>query len=161
MAIALFQQPDEVSRLCHESRRAVTSGVTSEKVTFSLPVEIQVGAIIDTSSTPDSFPRVEEVCLLSQHGFGLSPFYDHLPFEVSRCPGSEDLKARLIRAVISEANRPIIEVGSSRATRGAPSSVAKPNRRLPGGVLRRYKRSQPKITGFERVTVAQLSRRSR
>ena len=136
--------------------------VSAEMLRFRCPVEIQPGAIIDTSSTPDSFPRVEEVCLLSQHEFGLSPFYDHLPFEVSSCPGSEALKACLIRAVISDAIRPIIiEVGSSRATRGAPSSVAKPNRRLPGGVLRRYKRSQPKSTGFERVTVAQLSRRSR
>jgi hypothetical protein len=129
---------------------------------FRYPVEIQPGAIIDTSSTPHSFPRVEEVCLLSQHGFGLSPFYDHLPFEVSSCPGSEDLKACLIRAVITESIRPAIpEVGALRATRGVPSSVAMPNRRLPGGALRRYKRSQPKHSRFERVTVAQLSRRSR
>jgi hypothetical protein len=98
---------------------------------------------------------------LSQHGFGLSPFYDFLPFEVSTRRGGTDLKACLI-SVISESIRPtILEVGSSRATRGAPSSVAQPNRRLPGGVVRRYKRSQPKCVGFERVTVAQLSRRSR
>lgn len=53
------------------------------------------------------------------------------------------------------------EVGSARAARVGPSSVVMPNRRLPGGALRRMKRSQPAIVGYERVTVALPSRRSR
>ena len=94
---------------------------------------------------------------MSQHGFGLSPFYDHNPFKVSCGQFGVALEACLIEPAISV----MIEVGPVRATRTGPSSVALPNRRLPGGALRRYKRSEPEFCGFDRATVAQLSRRSR
>jgi len=146
-AIALFLQP---RRGVSVARRDALGSCEPGPMRAGETVERRVDAIIDTSCTPHSFSRVEEVCPVSQHGSSLSLFYYQPSRKVSRWNGSD-----------SFGNRPYIEVGLLRATRGGPSSVAKPNRRLPGGALRRYKRSEPLGVGDDRVPVALPSRRSR